>query len=89
MFMVAGHTKFAPDRHFAQMSNSYNHHDVFTNTELKDVCDLHAHTTIEDGMSVLQWRGTLHIKYSDLPDTRKYHDLLIARSFDQSVVNEG
>ena len=60
-FMVAGHTKFAPDRLFAQVSNSYNHRDVFTITELKEVCDLHAQTTVEDGTSILQWceRNTL------------------------------
>ena len=85
-FMVAGHTKFAPDRLFAQVSNSYNRHDVFTIGELKDICDLHAQTTIEDGVSILQWREALRIKYSDLPGTRKYHDFLIARSHDQSVV---
>ena len=85
-FMVAGHTKFAPDRLFAQVSNSYNRQDVFTVAELKEICDLHAHTTVEDGTSVLQWRETLRVKYSDLPGTRKYHDFLIARSYDQSVV---
>jgi len=85
-FMVAGHTKFAPDRLFAQVSNSYNRHDVFTVDELKEICDLHAHTYIEDGVSVLQWRETLRTKYSDLPGTRKYHDFLIARSYDGSVV---
>ena len=85
-FMVAGHTKFAPDLLFAQVSNSYNRQDVFTIAELKDICDLHAHTTIEDGTSILQWRQTLHVKYSNLPSTRKYHDFLIARSCDQTVV---
>ena len=55
-FMVAGHTKVAPDRLFAQVSNSYNRHDVFTVGELKDICILHAQTTIEEGVSVLQWR---------------------------------
>ena len=84
--MVAGHTKFAPDRLFAQVSNSYVRHDVFTVDELKEICDLHAHTYIEDGVSVLQWCEALHIKYSDLPGTRKYHDFLIARSYDGSVV---
>ena len=87
-FMVAGHTKFAPDRLFAQVSNSYSHSDVFTIDELKAVCDLHASTSIEDGVSVLQWRDMLRVKYSNLPGTRKYHDFLIARSHrhDQSVV---
>ena len=65
-FMVAGHTKFAPDRLFAQVSNSYNNHDVFTIGELKEVCDLHAQTVIEDGVSILQWRESLRSKYSDL-----------------------
>ena len=85
-FMVAGHTKFAPDRLFAQVSNSYNRRDIFTITELKGVCDLHADTTIEDGCVILQWRETLREKYSDLPGTRKYHDFLIARFYDQTVV---
>lgn len=85
-FMVAGHTKFAPDRLFAQVSNSYNCRDVFTIQELKDICNLHAHTTIEDGTAILQWRESLQVKYSNLPGTRKYHDFLIARSYDQSVV---
>ena len=85
-FMVAGHTKFVPDRLFAQVSNSYNRKDVFTITELKEVCYLHADTTIEDGCAILQWRDTLREKYSDLPGTRKYHDFLIARSYDQTIV---
>lgn len=84
-FMVPGHTKFSPDRLLAQVSNSYNRSDIFTIDEVKDVCDLHAHTSIEDGASVLQWHDTLRIKYSDLPGTRKY-DYLIARSYDPSVV---
>ena len=85
-FLVAGHTKFSPDRLFAQVANSYNCRDVFTVEELKQVCDLHAHTTVENGVSILQWREVLRAKYSELPGTRKYHDFLIARSYDQSVV---
>ena len=85
-FMVAGHTKFAPDRLFAQVSNIYNRHDVFTVGELKEVCVLHVHTYIEDSVLVLQWCEALRIKYSDLPGTRNYHDFLIACSYDESVV---
>lgn len=65
--MVAVHTKFAPDRLFAQVTNSYNHHGVFTVGELKEICGLHAHTHIGYGVFVLQWREALRIKYSDLP----------------------
>ena len=51
----------------------------------KDVCDLNAQTTIEDDGSVLQWCETLHVKYSDLLGTQKYHDILIACLNDQYV----
>lgn len=85
-FMIAGHTKFAPDRLFAQVSNSYNRQDVFTVAELKDVCNPHAQTVIEDGSSVFNWRDLLILKYSDLPGTRKLHDFLIARSYQGSLV---
>ena len=57
-FMVAGHTKVAPDWLFAQVSNSYYRCKVFTVGEPKDVCDLHAQTGIEDGGSMLQWCET-------------------------------
>ena len=85
-FMIAGHTKFAPDRLFAQVANSYNHSDVFTIPELQQICNLHAETVIDDGTAVLQWREATSMKYSDLPGTRKYHDFLIARSVTGSVV---
>ena len=85
-FMIAGHTKFAPDRLFAQVSNSYNQQDVFTIAELKDVCDLHAQTVVEDGSSVLTWRDILGVKYSDLPGTRKLHDFLTVRSYQGTLV---
>jgi len=51
--MVAGHTNFAPDCLFTKVSNSYNRHVVFTIGELKDIRDLHAQTTIEDGASTV------------------------------------
>ena len=78
--MVAGHTKFSPDRLFAQVANSYNNSDVFTIEELRQICSLHAATSIDDGSAVLQWREATCQKYSDLPGTRKYHDFLVARS---------
>ena len=84
-FMVAGHTKFSPDRLFAQVANSYNNSDVFTIEELQQICSLHASTTIDDGSAVLQWREATSQKYSDLPGTRKYHDFLIARSVTGAV----
>ncbi len=85
-FMVAGHTKFAPDRLFAQVANSYNREDVFTMSELTNICNLHAETSVDDGLNVLQWREAVSLKYSDLPGTRKFHDFLIACSHIGSVV---
>ena len=53
--MIAGHTKFSPDRLFSQVVNSYNRKDVFTISELEELCSLHASTRIEDGTLVLKW----------------------------------
>ena len=53
------------------------------------MCDLHAQTTIEEGISIFQWRETLCEKYSEVRGTRnsrKYHDFLIAPSYDQTIV---
>jgi len=85
-FMVAGHTKFAPDRLFAQIVSSYNRSDVFTISQLQQICGLHAETIIDDGSAVLQWREATSLKYSDLPGTRKYHDFLIVRGVSGSVL---
>ena len=38
IFLVPGHTKFAPDQLFSCVSHSYNHSDVFNIDELKVVC---------------------------------------------------
>ncbi len=84
-FMVAGHTKFTPDRLFAQIANSYNKEDVFTMSELQAICSSHAHTTVDDGTAVLQWRESISTKYSDLPGVHKHHDFLIARGANGSV----
>ena len=79
-FLVAGHTKFAPDRVFALIANAYNREDVFTAAELQEVCGKFSTATIEDGSNILGWRSTLASKYSDLPGVRKMHDFLIIRS---------
>lgn len=81
-FMDAGHTKFAPDRLFTKVSNSYNRHNVFTIGELKDICDLHAQTTIEDGVSTVALSSSRHIFWP----IYLVHDYPIAHSHDQSVV---
>ena len=76
IFLVPGHTKFAPDRLFSNVAHSYNHSDVFNVDELNVVCSQHAVACIKDGNEIFQWRTTLEAKYGDLPGVRKYLDFL-------------
>ena len=85
-FMIAGHTKFAPDWLFATIGSAYKVADVFTINELKSLCTPSATTTIAKGENVLTWRETLAKKYSDLPGVRKFHDFLIVKAHTGQVV---
>ena len=58
-FMLAGHTKFAPDRLFAKTGSAYKTADVFTIHELQTLCTPSASTFVEGGDNVLTWRDTL------------------------------
>ena len=78
-FMLAGHTKFAPDQLSSQIASSYNHSDVFTIDELKSLCQPYATCFIEDGTIIFTWRDVLGEKYSSLPGVRNLHDFLIVR----------
>ena len=75
-FIIAGHTKFTPDRLFSIIGSAYKKEDVFTITELKQICDQCATTYIETGDTVFTWRETMGQKYTDLPGVHKYHTLL-------------
>ena len=85
-FMIAGHTKFAPDRLFSTIGCAYKTEDVFTIGDLKSICDKSATCYIETGERVLTWRSTLGEKYSELPGVRKYHDFLVVKAHDGRVV---
>ena len=85
-FMIAGHTKFAPDRLFSIIGSAYKSEDVFTIDELKVICDTCATCHIEKGDAVHKWRDSLTQKYSDLSGVRKYYDFLIVKSHDGGVV---
>lgn len=84
--MIAGHTKFAPDRLFATVGSAYKASDVFTIDELQVLCSRSAVTCIEDGENIFTWRESLSLKYSDLPGVRKLHDFLIVQSHTGQVV---
>lgn len=85
-FLVAGHTKFAPDRLFSSVANQYNREDVFTADELLQICQRFAAVSIEDGSGIFDWRSTLKLKYTDLAGVRKLHDFLIVRAADKVVM---
>lgn len=85
-FMIAGHTKFAPDRLFATIGSAYKVADVFTINELQELCAKTATTVVENGDSILTWRETLSEKYSDLPGVRKFHDFLFIKCHSGEVV---
>ena len=85
-FMIARHTKFAPDRLFSITGSAYKVHDIFTIEDLKAIFDTCATTYIEKGERVYSWRDSLGQKYSDLPGVRKLHDFRIVRAHDGQVV---
>ena len=85
-FMIAGHTKFAPDRLFSIIGSAYKAEDVFTIDELKALCETSSTCHIETGDGILTWRETLLNKYSDLPGVRKYHDFLVVKAHDGNTV---
>ena len=84
-FLIAGHTKFAPDRLFANVANAYKNADVFTIEELEKICLQFATTTVENGTHILTWRESLGQKYTELPGVRSLHDFLFFKSADSVV----
>ena len=66
-FLVAGHTKFSPDRLFASCSKSYNVEDVFNVEELKSIYAKHGTVSIATGKDIHPWRKYFAECYTDLP----------------------
>jgi len=75
-FLIAGHTKFAPDLLFSHIAQSYNHSDVFTTEELKGIISPYAEVIIDDGKIVCNWRDVLTKKYSKVEGIRALHDFI-------------
>lgn len=78
-FLIAGHTKFAPDRVFSKVAKTYSCSDVFNITELESVASNYSSVVIDDGDIVKTWREKTEEKYSKLPGIRSLHDFLIVR----------
>ena len=86
-FMIAGHTKFDPDRLFSTIGSAYKCEDTFNIDDLKRLCNLGAtNSHIVKGGDIFQWRELLGDKYTNLPGVRKLHDFLIVRTHDGEVV---
>jgi len=54
-FMIAGHTKFAPDRLFSTIGCAYKTEDVFTINKLKSIWDKCSTCFMEIGEIVFTW----------------------------------
>ena len=76
-FMVADHTKFAPDRLFFCDRKCIQERGCIYYQAICDQC------ATED---VYTWRDALGIKYSDLSGVRRYHDFLVVKTNDGRVV---
>ena len=65
--MVAGHTKFSPDRLFSEVATTYACSDVFTTEELAAVASNYSSVMIDKGEIVRAWRAKVEAKYTKLP----------------------
>ena len=64
-FMIAGHTKFAPDQLFSITTRDFYSLDVFNESELITVMEKHATVVFDKGSIVRAWRKTVANKYSN------------------------
>ena len=85
-FLVAGHTKYAPDRLFASCSKLYNVSGIFNIVELKDVYAKHCSVSICNEANIHSWRKYLGQCYTDLPGIRSLHKFLIVRGKADKVI---
>ena len=88
-FMIAGHTKFAPNQLFSKISQTFSKSDVFNTAELAQIAQHYAYVVVDEGDLVFNWRGCLR-KYSKLPGVRGMHDFIFVCSSDtgQRVISK-
>ena len=79
-FMIAGHTKFAPDRLFATLAKSFYSADIFNEASFIRVYQQHSSVVFDKGGIVRRWRDIVTQKYSNLPGIRSYHDFLAVKN---------
>jgi len=78
--------KFAPDRVFASIANSYNKSDVFNCQELVSIASHYATAVEETGVHILYWRQELDKEYTQLAGIRQYHDFFVRRNSSGNAV---
>ena len=77
LFLVPGHSKFAPDSLFAKTGNTFNTHDVFNIQELAGIIERYALCTIFDEASIFEWKSHLSSKYSSFKGIKSFKDFRI------------
>ena len=85
-FMVAGHTKFAPDQLFSLTARDFYSSDIFNEREFLEVMQRHATVMFDNGRIVRCWRETVTQKYSSLPGIRDLHDFLALRNVGENAL---
>lgn len=78
-FMIAGHTKFSPDRNFGMIKKKYRRSTIFNKEEFVKVVEesslLNKVKCYEDGkgFQYLDFKGKLRPCFNNLPKIGKYH----------------
>ena len=85
-FMVAGHTKFAPDQLFSLTARDFYPSDVFNESELIAVMERYASVVLDSGRIVRAWRETVTKKYSKLQGIRALHDFIALQNSGEDAV---
>ena len=86
LFLVPGHSKFAPDALFAKIGNTFNTHDFFTIQELASIVERYAMCTIFTNSSIFAWKNHLSRKYQQFKGIKSYKDFRIKLSVFQKPV---
>ena len=74
--MIAGHTKFDPDRLFSSIARAAGSFNI---AQLAELISKYASVTVDDGKLVSTWCLLLSDKYTNLPGIRSPHDFLIVK----------
>jgi len=62
-FLIAGHTKFEPDRLFSSIAKTFYAHDVFSIEMLQDIAMLYTNSCIFTSKQIIFLRSALEENY--------------------------